>query len=182
MEVICCKRKEKLRSLSGVSVDQLPPVPPFRSRRTRTNVNTSFSKPGALVQLGVPVLCVGTSRAVRVSSLIQPPSLHSPLRPPPKTPPRNRRCWASTMPSAHIKNKNMIPHFFMASLDRRCHWLLVAAIYFRFPKAAAGRRGSGAPPPRPPGHAVSPRLRHRRVCEAATPVENAPPPDRAGRA
>ena len=42
--------------------------PHLRSRRMRTKVNTSFSKPGALVHLGVPVLCEGTSRAVLASS------------------------------------------------------------------------------------------------------------------
>ena len=36
----------------------------------RTKVKTSFSKPGALVQWGVPVLCEGTSRAVRTSSIV----------------------------------------------------------------------------------------------------------------
>src|SRR5438093_7064462 len=61
----------------------------------RAKVKTSFSNPGSLVQLGVPVLCDGISRAVRqVSYSGRQPS------PPPQLPLKR---WASAMVAARIK-------------------------------------------------------------------------------
>jgi len=73
--VTCCKRYDRFRSLSGRSVAHPPPHPEPRSYRILTNVNTSFAKAGWFVQVGVPVLPDGTSRAV-LSSLKKPRPPH----------------------------------------------------------------------------------------------------------
>ena len=68
------------------------PVPyGMRSRRIRAKVKTSFSKPGSLVQVGVPVLCETTSRAVRQVSYSG-----RQCSPPPHPPQR----WAVLTPAA----------------------------------------------------------------------------------
>jgi len=61
MEVTCCSRNDKFKSLSGVSVVPSRRCHICRSRLMRTNVNTSLST-RSVRQFGVPVLWDGTSR------------------------------------------------------------------------------------------------------------------------
>src|SRR6516164_7242876 len=71
MEVNCCNRNDRLRSLSGESLYQYPPFHQtfgrervWRVQRTRAKEKTSLSNPATLVQVGVGPLCQGFSRAV----------------------------------------------------------------------------------------------------------------------
>src|SRR5665213_2440361 len=144
----------------------------------RAKVKTSSSKPGSLVQLGVPVLCETVSRAVRtVSSLTtSPPSVLTkgalrdsrlrPRRPPPG------QSWATQRParvSAEIPNSHHFERAFTSG-----------------PQVVAGgvaHRGSGELPPAPAKRVVWLRLRRGRARAANGPVGNAPRrhrPDRAG--
>src|ERR1041384_2198098 len=92
---------------------------------TRAKVNTSCLKPGALVQLGVPVLCDSVWRAVRSvsSSTTKPPSIRiklpeSLVREP--EPERDRNC-APQLPAVKTNNSRIIRLLVIERIKPRSH-------------------------------------------------------------